>query len=229
MGRTFVMGDIHGAYRALRQCFERANFDYENDHLICLGDVADGWPETSACIDELLKLKNLIYIFGNHDFWALEWMENGVIDDVWFDQGGKATIKSYSGKKIPKTHIHLLNHAELYYQLNNKLFVHAGIDPQQPLETQGMSTFLWDRTLAKTALNFYEKQIQRKLTSFDEIYVGHTPIPFLKPIQACEVWLMDTGAGWSGVLSMMEIDTKEVFTSDPVPTLYPGMEGRKRK
>jgi serine/threonine protein phosphatase 1 len=40
---------------------------------------------------------------------------------------------------------------------------------------------------------------------------------------------MDTGAGWSGVLSMMDIHTKEVFASDPVPLLYPGVEGRKKK
>jgi serine/threonine protein phosphatase 1 len=40
---------------------------------------------------------------------------------------------------------------------------------------------------------------------------------------------MDTGAGWSGVLTIMNIETKEFFTSDPVPVLYPGIEGRKRK
>jgi serine/threonine protein phosphatase 1 len=40
---------------------------------------------------------------------------------------------------------------------------------------------------------------------------------------------MDTGAGWSGVLSMMNVDTKEVFTSDPVPDLYPGVVGRIKK
>ena len=45
------MGDIHGAYRALRQCLQRAQFDDENDHLICLGDVCDGWPETKAVIE----------------------------------------------------------------------------------------------------------------------------------------------------------------------------------
>ena len=50
-----------------------------------------------------------------------------------------------------------------------------------------------------------------------------------KPINACEVWLMDTGAGWSGVLSMMNVNTKEVFSSDPVPSLYPGITGRKRR
>ena len=40
---------------------------------------------------------------------------------------------------------------------------------------------------------------------------------------------MDTAAGWTGVLSMMDIETKEVFISDPVPELYPGVEGRKKK
>jgi serine/threonine protein phosphatase 1 len=39
---------------------------------------------------------------------------------------------------------------------------------------------------------------------------------------------MDTGAGWSGVLSLMDVENKEVFTSDPVPSLYPGIAGRKR-
>ena len=27
MARTFVIGDIHGAYRALRQCLDRADFN----------------------------------------------------------------------------------------------------------------------------------------------------------------------------------------------------------
>ena len=37
-----------------------------------------------------------------------------------------------------------------------------------------------------------------------------------------------TGAGWSGVLSLMNIDTKEVFTSDFVHDLYPEEVGRKK-
>ena len=53
------------------------------------------------------------------------------------------------------------------------------------------------------------------------MYIGHTPIPEPHPVQYCEVWMMDTGAGWSGRLSMMNIDTLEYFVSDPVPELYP--------
>lgn len=44
-GNTYVMGDIHGAHKAFIQCLERSNFDYDNDILIQLGDVADGWSE----------------------------------------------------------------------------------------------------------------------------------------------------------------------------------------
>jgi serine/threonine protein phosphatase 1 len=40
--RTFAIGDIHGAYKAMMQCFERSGFDYKKDHLIVMGDVCDG-------------------------------------------------------------------------------------------------------------------------------------------------------------------------------------------
>jgi serine/threonine protein phosphatase 1 len=225
--RKFVMGDIHGAYRALQQCLERSAFDFETDHLIFLGDVADGWPETRACIDALLKIKNLTYIFGNHDFWTLEWMQTQYADDIWRQQGGDATMKSYKSG-IPESHIKLLDKSHPYFILENKIFVHAGFDPEAPLQVQSLSTFLWDRTLALMALDFHAQGINKKLTEYDEVFLGHTPVPYNTPVKACEVWMMDTGAGWSGVLSMMDLETYEVFASDPVPLLYPNDVGRKR-
>ena len=71
--RSFVLGDIHGAYKALMECFEKADFNYKDDVLICLGDVCDGWPEVNKSIDELLKIDNMVYIVGNHDERALKW------------------------------------------------------------------------------------------------------------------------------------------------------------
>jgi serine/threonine protein phosphatase 1 len=227
MSRTFVMGDIHGAYRALLQCLEISGFNYEADRLIFLGDVADGWPDTKLCIDELLKIKNLEFLFGNHDYWALDWMINDSVPELWFKQGGEATIKSYQDD-IPEAHIELLTSAKPYIVEDNKLFVHAGIDPYLPLQDQDDDTFLWDRTFAVNAIEHFKDKHPPRLTSYDEVYVGHTPIPFHHPIQCCEVWLMDTGAGWSGVLSMMNVETKEIFTSDLVPSLYPGVKGRTK-
>lgn len=225
--RTFVIGDIHGACRALIQCLERSGFDIENDHLICLGDVCDGWPETKQAIDALLKIKNLTYILGNHDFWTLDWMREGVEDEVWMDQGGAATVKSYAEGK-PIEHIEFLEQAKPYFILNNSLFVHAGIDWRFSMEKQSMQVMLWDRKLAQMVMTLHAKSPHGNLTGFDEVYIGHTPI-LAPPQRMCEVWFMDTGAGWSGQLSMMDIETKEVFMSDPVPELYPGTIGRVRK
>ena len=228
MSRQFVIGDIHGAYRALRQCLARSDFDYDNDHLISLGDVADGWPETRDSIDELLRIKNLTYILGNHDWWTLQWMLTGNIEDIWYIQGGKATIDSYADA-VPERHIKFLTEAALYHVQQNRLFVHAGIDPSSPIEKQNQDTFLWDRRLASFVLRHYPQCDSQNISSFDEIFLGHTPIPFGHPINCMGIWMMDTGAGWSGVLSMMNLETKEIFTSDRVPDLYPGVEGRKRK
>jgi serine/threonine protein phosphatase 1 len=175
MSRTFVIGDIHGANQALLQCLNRSNFDYKQDHLICLGDVCDGWPETKQAIDELLKIKNLTYILGNHDFWTLEWMREGVGDEVWFGQGGEATIKSYTDA-VPIEHIEFLEKALHYFIQENKLFVHAGIDTRVPVEKQTPQIFLWDRNLARIALDLQFKTLNANLTGYDEVYIGHTPV-----------------------------------------------------
>ena len=227
MPKTFVIGDIHGAHRALLQCFEKSNFDNTTDTLICLGDVADGWPETNQAIEELLKVKNLIYVLGNHDFWTLEWMISGYAEDNWLEQGGQATIDSYLGN-APDAHIQFFKQAKQYCILENKLFVHAGIQTDRPLGEQGIQTFLWDRSFARLVKRQHAIDRNKRLTQFDAVFIGHTPIPDPHPIQYCEVWMMDTGAGWSDRLSMMDIDTLESFVSDPIPKLYPGVTGRTK-
>lgn len=227
MSRIFVMGDVHGALRALLQCLERSAFNYRTDHLICLGDVCDGWPDTKSCVGELLKINNLTYILGNHDLWTLQWMQTGYSDPLWLKHGGKATIQSYADG-VPDKHRLFLEEAKPYVIRGNTLFVHAGIDPLRPITKQTTETFLWDRTLALKAIGLHPDRTDEKLTLYDETYIGHTPVPFAHPVLAGGVWLMDTGAGWSGVLSMMDINTKEVFSSDVVPSLYPGVQGRTK-
>ena len=54
--RTFVIGDIHGAYKALLECLELSKFKKNNDRLICLGDVCDRGRQVKECIDELLTI-----------------------------------------------------------------------------------------------------------------------------------------------------------------------------
>jgi serine/threonine protein phosphatase 1 len=230
MSRTFVIGDIHGAFLALKECLVLSEFDYKSDRLICLGDVSDGWPDVRQAIDELLKIKNIIYIMGNHDEWTLNWFLSKNSPKIWIAQGGDSTILSYSNG-IPDNHINFLKNARDYYIENNRLFVHGGIELDIELEKQQRNVFLWNRTLVQTAAYLTYIGNCSELGSFNEVYVGHTPtlnFNSLIPIKFCNVWLLDTGAGWhGGILSMMEVYTGELFTSHPINELYPKFKGRK--
>jgi serine/threonine protein phosphatase 1 len=221
--RRWVIGDIHGAHKALVQCLERSAFDFHNDLLICLGDLCDRWPEVNKVFDTMLTIPNLVLLLGNHDEWALDWFLYGNEPDIWLSQGGDKTKESYSSG-VPPDHIDLLKKAMLYYVMENKLFVHAGFNPQLDIKKQDRHTLLWDRSFLKKALHLNRDGEEHKLTSYDEVYLGHTPtLNFgqYSPMKTCEVYLIDTGAGWKGgVLSMMDIDNKDYFQSDPVDQLY---------
>jgi serine/threonine protein phosphatase 1 len=235
--RTFAIGDIHGAYLALRQVLDRAHFDYEHDELIILGDVVDGWPDTPLVIEELLKIKEMVPIMGNHDIWAFEWLEFGRSPDLWTLQGGKATMDAY----VQRHENLMIKHRENYFKKcnflmvdeQNRVFVHGGFKRGIKLEAQTPETFMWDRTLAEKAAGETGKsKIPFTVHEFKEIYLGHTTInhfkhlPPNKPHIGGNVILLDTGAGWEGVLTMMDIDTKEYFQSDIVASLYPDVAGR---
>src|SRR5450631_2294709 len=92
--RTFVMGDIHGAYKALRQCLERSGFDKQEDRLIQLGDIVDRGHQVYECAEELLTIRNLIAIKGNHDDWFNDFILTGYHPVQW-QHGGCDTAKSY--------------------------------------------------------------------------------------------------------------------------------------
>jgi len=243
MGKIFAIGDIHGNYKALMQCFERSKFDYQKDRLICLGDVVDGHVEVKRCIDELMKIKDLILILGNHDKWFMDWLQTGNKPKIWLKQGGQETIDSFNVKwtgygvkpDIDNKYLDFFKNAILYYKHQNRLFVHGGIDPRLPLSKQKNMVLLWDRNLIQVAKSLYEFQNKylsnefndygEKLTTFKEIYIGHSSTQGLAkttfPIKYCEIRNLDTGAGWSGKLTIMNVKTNEFFQSDLSDTLYP--------
>ncbi len=229
--RRFVIGDIHGAHKALLQCFERSKFDRGQDLLISLGDVCDGWPEVSKVVDELLRIKNMKLILGNHDAWTLQWMRNGWMDENWTSQGGSATLQSYQNNKeaVPKSHLELFQNAPFYIELGKQLFVHGGLDPSMALHEQDPEFLMWDRELLDEAVHAQEITPDYRYGKWNEIFIGHTPTQVYKssePTHACNVWALDTGCGWSGKLTMMDMDTYEYWQSDPVRELYPNFPGR---
>lgn len=226
--RTFVIGDIHGSLKALDQCLDRSGFKSDEDQLILLGDLCDGWPETSQVYDRLLSMNHVVFVRGNHDEMMLEWVRDGSFHPAWLANGGLATMESYPDG-VPESHSAFLEASLPYYIWKSKLFVHAGILPDKPLNEQEDHTFLWDRSFFKQVLSAAIQGQHDKITTFDEVYIGHCPIhryELTRPKQGAEVWMMDTGAGWEGWLSLMNVETKEMFLSDKVESFYPSGSGR---
>lgn len=241
--RTFAIGDIHGGLKALVQLLNRLEIK-DNDRLIFMGDYVDGWSESAQLIQFLIELSEkfeCIFIKGNHDVWAEDWLRSGEVNPTWYMHGGKETIESYEGFSDNEKHKHLrfLENLPMYYiDDTNRLFVHAGFTSMHGVEKEVfLTTLYFDRTLWEMALTM-DKRINKnselypkRLTHYSEIYIGHTPTINYgqhKPMNAINVWNVDTGAAFVGRLSAIDIDTKEVFQSDVVKDLYPDEKGRNK-
>lgn len=250
--RTLVLGDVHGAARALEQVLERAEFDPSGDRLVVLGDICDGWPEVDQVMDVLLSLDRVDLILGNHDAWTLSWMQTGRPPRGWPSQGGWGTMRSYARRAghdepldadamtavagdVPVEHRRLLEEAVPFLMETRPdgrrvLYTHAGWRPGVPPEEQDEHDLRWGRDLWVEARFRRARMGGRgeaaRLTEFDEVYLGHTPTEWMEPRSVLELWNLDQGAGWDGALTAMDVDSHEWWQSDPVPGLYPGEQGR---
>ncbi len=244
MSRKLVIGDIHGGLRALKQVLERAEVT-ASDTLIFLGDYVDGWSEAAQTISFLIELgkrNTCIYILGNHDQLCRDWLSSGDVLSLWSRQGGAETMASYGGisGKEKKEHLTFFEGLKPYYlDKENRLFVHAGFTNMHGVAYEYFSKmFYWDRTLWEMALSLdpglsvESDRYPKRLQLYKEIYIGHTPVTRIGktvPVQAASVWNIDTGAAFKGPLTAMDIDSRKIWQSDPVYTLYPGEKGRNKK
>ena len=243
MARTFVIGDMHGALRAVKQVIERIQLQPE-DTLIFLGDYVDGWSESAQLIDHLLDVaeeRPCIFLKGNHDAWCESWLLGERPDPVWLANGGQETVDSYRNftPEQKARHIDFFQRMKYYHiDEEQRLFVHAGFTSMSgPVRERFEITLYWDRTLWEMAIamdkhiKMDERIYPKRLLLFKEIYIGHTPTTNYGveiPMNACNVWNIDTGAAFSGKVSALDIDSKEFKQSNSVRDLYPGETGRNK-
>ncbi|WP_129020903.1 metallophosphoesterase [Edaphocola flava] len=244
MSRTLVIGDIHGGLRGLEQVMDRAAVT-TSDTLIFLGDYVDGWSESAQVIRFLMaagKLQHCIFIKGNHDVKCEQWLRGEVDMSIWAKNGGLSTIKSYEqvSDAEKREHLEFFERMKPYYiDQDNRLFVHAGFTAQYGVDHEAhQSAFNTDRTLWEMVVVMDRRVEQhsalypKRLKLYHEIYIGHTPTLNYGqrvPMQAINVWNVDTGSAFDGSLSLIDADTKDFWQSDPLPQLYPDERGRNAK
>ena len=214
--KRYVIADIHGELDKLLNVLKLSNFDFENDLLISLGDLSDRGLSSWEVVECLMKIKNFIFIKGNHDFHIRNWLYDASYTNNWYINGGDKTILSYKLNKMKNKaeHLKFYDTAIPYYILDNKCFVHAGFNLNFNIKYHTDEFLCENRDLAK--LNYKSTNLLSSKDEFDEIYIGHTPTIWLEdglmtPIMKNGVINLDTGCGKGGLLTILNIDTKEYF------------------
>lgn len=239
---TYVIGDVHGGFKPLEQVLERVSIS-EKSKFIFLGDYVDGWSESAEVISFLIdfsKKHECVFIRGNHDELLYRYLKFGESNPAWTSQGGESSIKSYSvlSEKEKESHIHFFEQLENFHiDSHNRLFVHAGFTNLHGPQFEFYPNLVfWDRTLWELAsainpkLEKGDPNYPKRLSLFSEIFIGHTPISKVSsevvPKNFANVWNIDTGAAFKGRVSVMEINSKEIWQSEPSSSLYPEEQGR---
>jgi serine/threonine protein phosphatase 1 len=153
MSLTFVIPDIHGRYDLLCDGLAEiaARAAGKTSVIVAIGDYVDKGPDSREVIDRLLSGVgegfSLVALKGNHDAMMVDALRDPAKMAAWIAKGGDAALASYGGDPtaVPQTHIDWLDGLRLMHIDAHRLYVHAGVDPELPLDRQSEETLLWKR------------------------------------------------------------------------------------
>jgi serine/threonine protein phosphatase 1 len=232
--KRLVIGDIHGNYKGMLAALEKANFIPEEDELYGVGDYVDGHSQTKEVIDYLKSLPKFRGVIGNHDQWLIEWFDNGSIEspNIWYNQGGKATLQSYgvsftpsisgmlTSGEIPDSHKKWFRELEPFIEIDDMCIVHGGwVNTKMKvteLVTEGklyIKELFWNR-------NFWYYAYNHKTPPYDKVFIGHTASN-TNPEKRKNIWNLDSGGGWKGKITVMNMDNEEYWQSESAIMYYP--------
>ncbi len=210
-GRIFAIGDIHGYLNKLEALMRKIKPDPDRDELVFLGDYVDRGPNSKEVVEMVLEIRKAFprttCLMGNHEFTLLDYLTYRKDPWTFFLNGGIETIHSYEltgedmESKIPEEHLAFFNSLKPYYETEHYIFVHAGLREGVPLHEQTLDDLVWIRR------EFIEsKQDFGKLVIF-----GHTPFP--KPLVHPNKIGIDTGAGYGGTLTCLELPGRLFYST----------------
>lgn len=226
--RTYVLGDLHGAYKALDDLIRRVNFDYEYDTLVFLGDLADGWGEFDKCLDLFSRMQNFVPLIGNHDLYLMDFLDRGTPKDDWLKRGGLVTLDVIEkNPNVVRKLDDYFSKAKYYHIENQKIFCHGGFNHKRTIVGQRKLNFAINRQLYKIARKYDKQKLKFEIKYDDddsvpikEVFIGHSTTKKFRPDFCSNLTNIDTGAGSVGFLTIMDADRKKYIQSKNLVKLY---------
>lgn len=174
---TYVIGDIQGCFKPLKQLLELVGFQPNQDNLWLTGDLVNRGPDSLAVLRFLRDLpKTPVIVLGNHDLHLLavhsgqaQLRANDTIQDV---------LEAPDGDEL----CNWLRHFPLahYDEAQNYLLVHAGLPPQWTVEQACQYAREVEAALkSDQAKDFFAQMYGRKPNIWTDQLTGYDRLRFI--------------------------------------------------
>ncbi len=221
--RYYVIGDIHGRmdlYSAMIGEIEAddAAGEAKDTVVVLLGDLVDRGPDSAGVVRrtrEWMQERTVRVLAGNHEEMFLAAFDDIEVLRHFFKHGGRETVMSFG---ISAEDFNEMSLEELYASLpqlvssedrefiasfegmiiaGDYVFVHAGIDPDVPLDKQDRRDLLWIR----------DRFLRHKGPLPKVVVHGHTI--FNEVVDCGNRIGIDTGAFRTGVLTALVLESDQ--------------------
>ncbi|MFP4555229.1 MAG: metallophosphoesterase family protein [Bacteroidales bacterium] len=183
---TYVIPDLHGCLVTLKHLLEEKLAVSKSDKLYFLGDYIDRGPLSAQLVDYLLNLKDKGYsistLKGNHEQMLLDSLSSKIDYKNWILNTGYLTLKSYKGilgevfefpDDLPDRHMLFYKNLPYYFEVDNYLLVHGGINYQAKEPLLDTKAMLWNRP----------ESVPHDFLPGKTIIHGHTPTPLAEILE----------------------------------------------
>jgi hypothetical protein len=211
MGRTVIVGDVHGCRRELEQLLDRVAFD-AGDRLIFVGDLVARGPDSLGVLD-IARRTGAIVVRGNHEHKLVVWKEARM-----------ARLRGEDAREVKLGAIHaglaealrpvdwsLLETSILWLDLpeHGVRVVHAGVQPGVAIDRMKPSTLMRIRTIGSDG-----HPSQREGVLWGARYVGPPHVVFghnAAPGLQLHRWAtgLDTGCVYGGRLTALVLGERQ--------------------
>ncbi|KMK17781.1 serine/threonine protein phosphatase [Pluralibacter gergoviae] len=201
----WAVGDLHGCYTNLMTRLEEINFDPTQDLIISVGDLIDRGTENVECM-ELLQMPWFKAVRGNHEQMMLDGLsQNGNVNHWMSNGGGWFFYLDYDKELLAKALVEVVRELPHVIELESggeKIVVcHADYPSNQYEYGKQLSAedAIWSRRRVSDAMD----AVGGEILGADKFIFGHTPAQ--KPMKNWNQYYIDTGAVFTGNLTLMKL------------------------
>ncbi len=175
--KQWVITDIHGCANTFEALLQRIGFN-RSDALYLLGDYVDRGPDSKGVLDLIMQLSQSRHkvhcLLGNHEIMMLHAVRNPGTKEArhWKKHiGGGETLRSFRAVKpheIDEHYIEFIADMNHYFEVDNYILVHAGLNFSVADPLQDQEAMLWIRG---------QTHINHAWLNGRVVVHGHTPQP----------------------------------------------------